>query len=108
VFDTGASVNKKERTAGQADIDRGTMLLGLVATGVRLYDAPGDPVPESTLAAERAVFALQFDPVWRILTNDDHRWLREKLDDERPAFSHMVADYKARGALIDEKGPSER
>jgi hypothetical protein len=92
----------------QTEIHRDTMLLGLVAIGVRLYEDPGEAEPESILAAERAVFALQFDPAWRTLTNDDHRWLREKLDDEGPAFGHMVADYEARNALIDEKDRSER
>ena len=106
MFDTGASRQQKERTAGQADIDRGTMLLGLLGDRSALsVRCPGDPVPESTLAAERAVFALQFRP--RLAHTDQRRppVTREKLDDERPAFSHMVADYKARGALIDEKGP---
>jgi hypothetical protein len=33
------------------------------------------------------------------LTNDDHRWLREKLDEEDDgdgAFGRMVADYDSR------------
>ena len=79
--------------------DRDTMLVGLTAIGTRVYAHPGDAPPESTLAAERAVFAHQFDPIWRDLTNDDHRWLREKLDDEDNgdgAFGRMVADYETR------------
>jgi hypothetical protein len=112
VFDLWASVNEKEPMAPDrtdpAPIDRDTMLIGLVAIGVRLYENPADAAPESTLAAERAVFGLQFDPVWRTLTNDDHRWLREKLDDEDDAFAHMVADYDERSVLIDEKDASER
>jgi hypothetical protein len=45
------------------------------------------------------VFARQFDPIWCELTNDDHRWLREKLDQEDDgdgAFGRMVADYDSR------------
>jgi len=64
-----------------------------------LTDAP----PESTLAAERSVFAHQFDPIWRELTNDDHRWLREKLDNEDNgdgAFGRMVADYETRSRQV--------
>jgi hypothetical protein len=75
--------------------NRDTMLLGLTAIGIRLYAESGDAAPDSTLAAERGVFARQFDPIWRELTNDDHRWLREKLDDEG-AFGRMVADYDSR------------
>jgi hypothetical protein len=41
--------------------------------------------PESIRAAKRAVFAHQFDPIWWSLTNDDHRWLRKKLDHEENA-----------------------
>jgi hypothetical protein len=80
-------------------IDRDTMLVGLTAIGVRSYADSGDPSPDSILAAERVVFARQFDPIWRDLTNDDHRWLREKLDEEDygdGAFGRMVADYDAR------------
>jgi hypothetical protein len=79
--------------------DRDTLLVGLTAIGTRLYANPGDGPPESTLAAARAVFAHQFDPIWRDLTNDDHRWLREKLDNEDNgdgAFGRMVADYETR------------
>ncbi len=79
--------------------DRDTMLVGLTAIGTRLYANPGNAPPESTLAAERAVFAHQFDPIWRELTNDDHRWLLEKLDNEDNgdgAFGRMVADYETR------------
>ncbi len=79
--------------------DRDTMLIGLTAIGTRLYADPGDAPPESTLAAERAVFADQFDPIWRDLTHDDQRWLREKLDNEGNgdgAFGRMVADYETR------------
>ena len=77
-------------------IDRDTALVGLTAIGVGLYEEGPDPEPESVLAAERAVFARQFDPLWRALTNDDRRWLREKLDDEGGAFGRMVADYESR------------
>ena len=79
--------------------DRDTLLVGLTAIGTRLYADLGDAPPESTLAAERSVFAHQFDPIWRELTNDDHRWLREKLDNEDNgdgAFGRMVADYDTR------------
>jgi hypothetical protein len=81
-------------------IDRDTMLVGLTAIGVRLYAESGDAAPDSILAAERVVFARQFDPIWHDLTNDDHRWLREKLDDEDDedgAFGRMVADHDSRG-----------
>jgi hypothetical protein len=79
--------------------DRDTMLIGLTAIGVRLYANVDEAPPESILAAERAVFAQQFDPIWSKLTNDDHRWLREKLDDQDNgdgAFGRMVADYESR------------
>jgi hypothetical protein len=79
--------------------DRDTMLVGLTAIGTRLYATSGDAPPESTLAAERTVFAHQFDPIWRDLTHDDHRWLREKLDNEDNgdgAFGRMLADYETR------------
>lgn len=80
-------------------IDRDTMLIGLTAIGIRLYAGSGEALPDSILAAERVVFARQFNPIWRELTNDDHRWLREKLDEEDAgdgAFGHMVADYDLR------------
>jgi hypothetical protein len=77
-------------------IDRDTALIGLTAIGVGLYDDGPDPEPELILAAERAVFAHQFDPIWRTLTNDDRRWLREKLDREDGAFDRMLADYESR------------
>lgn len=80
-------------------IDRDTMLVGLTAIGVRLYADSGEALPDSILAAERVVFARQFDPIWCELTNDDHRWLREKLDEEDNgdgAFGRMVADYDSR------------
>jgi hypothetical protein len=66
-------------------IDRDTALFGLTAIGVDLYGDGPDPEPDSIL-----------DPVWRTLTNDDHRWLRERLDDEGGAFDRMVADYESR------------
>ena len=50
------------------------------------------------LAAKSAVFALQFDPFWGTLTDDERRWLPEKLDDEGGAFDRMVADYESRTA----------
>jgi hypothetical protein len=84
----------------RTEIDRDTLLVGIAATGVRLYDEPDDAPTGSILAAERAVFARQFDPIWGELTNDDRRWLREKLDDEDGAFGHMLADYESRSALI--------
>ena len=77
-------------------IDRDTALIGLTAIGVDLYDDGPPPEPESILAAKRAVFAQHFDPVWRSLTNDDRRWLREKLDREDGAFDRMMADYQSR------------
>jgi hypothetical protein len=75
------------------------MFLGLAAIGVDLYDDRPDHEPEALLAAKRAVFALQFDPFWDTLSDDDRRWLREKLDNERGAFDRMVADYESRSAL---------
>jgi hypothetical protein len=77
-------------------IDRDTALIGLTAIGVDLYDDGPDPEPESILAAKRVVFAHQFDPIWRTLTNDDRRWLQEKLGREDGAFDRMVADYESR------------
>jgi hypothetical protein len=47
------------------------------------------------------VFAHQFDPIWWSLTNDDHRWLRKKLDHEENAdgaFGRMLAGYDSRSA----------
>jgi hypothetical protein len=87
-------------------IDRDTMLVGLTAIGIRLYADTGEALPDSILAAERVVFARQFDPIWCELTNDDHRWLREKLDEEDDgdgAFGRMVADYdsRSRGSVSD-------
>jgi hypothetical protein len=41
------------------------------------------------------------------LTNDDHRWLREKLDQEDDgdgAFGRMVADYDSRNLERDSTG----
>jgi hypothetical protein len=84
---------------GPTVIDRDTMLVGLTAIGIRLYADSGEMLPNSVLAAERVVFARQFDPIWCELTNDDHRWLREKLDEEDDgdgAFGRMVADYDLR------------
>ena len=49
--------------------------------------------------AQIKAFARQFDPIWCELTKDDHRWLREKLDEEDDgdgAFGRMVADYDSR------------
>jgi len=71
-------------------------LVGLTAIGVDLYDDGPPPEPESNLAAKRAVFAHHFDPIWHTLTNDDRRWLRQKLDREDGAFDRMVADYESR------------
>ncbi len=56
---------------------------------------------ESILAAKRAVFAHQFAPIWWGLTNDDHGWLRKKLDREENAdgaFGRMLAGYDSRSA----------
>jgi hypothetical protein len=72
------------------------MFIGLAAIGVDLYDDRPDPEPDSILAAKRAVFALQFDPFWGTLTDDDRRWLREKLDNKGEAFDRMLADYESR------------
>jgi hypothetical protein len=47
------------------------------------------------------VFAHQFDPIWWSLTNDDHRWLRKKLDHEEKAdraFGRMLAGHDSRSA----------
>jgi hypothetical protein len=80
-------------------IDRDMLLVGLTAIGVRLYADSGEVLADSILASERLVFARQFDPIWCELTNDDHRWLREKLDEEDNgdgAFGRMVADYDSR------------
>jgi hypothetical protein len=80
------------------------MLVGLTAIGTRLYEHVDEAPPEAVLAAERAVFARQFDPIWSELTNDDHRWLREKLDDQDNgdgAFGRMVADYESRRRQIE-------
>jgi hypothetical protein len=79
-------------------MDRDTVLIGLAAIGVDLYDDDPDREPESMLAAKRVAFARQFDPIWHALTNDDRRWLREKLDDEGGAFGRMLADYESRSA----------
>jgi hypothetical protein len=89
----------------RTEIDRDTLLIGIAATGVRLYDESDDAPTGSILAAERAVFARQFDPIWSELTNDDRRWLREKLDNEDGAFGHMLADYESRSALIASSRP---
>jgi hypothetical protein len=91
-------------TTGAAMTERDTMLVGLAGIGVRLYENPNDAPSGSILAAERTVFARHFDPVWRTLTNDDHRWLREKLDDEDGAFGHMVADFESRNRQRDGRG----
>ncbi len=85
-------------------IGRDTALIGLTAIGVDLYDDGPDPEPESILAAKRAAFAHQFDPLWRTLTHDDRRWLREKLDDEGGAFDRMVADYESRSVDAGQEG----
>jgi hypothetical protein len=82
-------------------IDRDTALVGLTAIGVDLYDDGPDPEPGSILGAKRAVFAHHFDPIWHILTNDDRRWLREKLDREDGAFDRMVADYELRSTTTE-------
>ena len=80
------------------------VLVGLAAIGVDLYHDGPDPEPGSIHAAKRAVFALQFDPFWDTLTNDDRRWLREKLDGESGSFDRMLADYESRTALSADAG----
>ena len=77
-------------------MDRDTLFLGLTAIGVDLYDDASEPEPGSLLDAKRAVFANQFDPIWRTLSNDDRRWLRERLDDEGGAFDRMLAAHDSR------------
>jgi hypothetical protein len=84
-------------------IDRDTALIGLTAIGVDLYADGPPPEPGSILAAKRAVFAQHFDPLWRTLTNDDRRWLRERLDDEGGAFDRVVADSESR-TIGDQEG----
>ena len=84
-------------------IDRDTHLIGLTAIGVDLYEDGPPPEPESILAAMRAVFAHQFDSIWRTLTNDDRRWLQERLDDEGGAFDRMVADYESRSVDAEQE-----
>jgi hypothetical protein len=79
------------------------VLVGLAAIGVDLYHGP-DPEPGSIHAAKRAVFALQFDPFWDTLTNEDRTWLREKLDDEDGALDRMLADYESRTARSVDAG----
>ena len=49
------------------------------------------------------MFAHQFDPIWRTLTNDDRRWLQQKLDDEGGSFDRMVADHESRSADVEQK-----
>jgi hypothetical protein len=80
------------------------VLVGLAAIGVDLYQDGPDPEPGSIHAAKRAVFALQFDPFWDTLTNDDRRWLRERLDGEGGSFDRMLADYESRTALSADAG----
>jgi hypothetical protein len=80
--------------------DHDMMLVGLAGIGVRLYAEPNEAPLGSILEAERAVFARHFDSVWSTLTNDDHRWLREKLDDEDGAFAHMMAAYESRTRTV--------
>jgi hypothetical protein len=94
-----------------ATTDRDMMLVGLTAIGTRLYTGSEEAPPESILVAERAVFARQFDPIWSELTNDDHRWLREKLDDQDNgdgAFGRMIADYELRSRRIGADGAKMR
>jgi hypothetical protein len=86
----------RSEAGGEGGNSLGLMFIGLAAIGVDLHDDGPDPEPQSILAAKRAVFALQFDPLWGTLTNDERRWLREKLDDEGDAFDRMVADYESR------------
>lgn len=91
--------------------DRDTMLIGLTAIGTRLYADLEDARPDSVLAAERAVFAQQFDPVWKDVSNDDRRWLREKLDDQDNgdgAFGRMVADHESRSRQLGTDGAGIR
>jgi hypothetical protein len=80
--------------------DQDMMLVGLAGIGVRLYAEPNEAPLGSILEAERAVFARQFDSVWSTLTNDDHRWLREKLHHEDGAFAHMMAAHESRTRTV--------
>ena len=84
--------------------ERDATLIGLAAIGVDLYDEGPAAEPGSILAAKRTVFARQFDPIWRTLTNDDRRWLREKLGRQDGAFDRMVADYTSRNVGPDQEG----
>jgi hypothetical protein len=86
------AITKTDRVAVT---DQDMMLVGLAGIGVRLYSEPNEAPLGSILEAERAVFARQFDSLWSTLTNDDHRWLREKLNHERRAFGHMIAAYES-------------
>lgn len=87
------AITKTDRVAVT---DQDMMLVGLAGIGVRLYSEPNEAPLGSILEAERAVFARQFDSLWSTVTNDDHRWLREKLNHERGAFGHMMAAYESR------------
>jgi hypothetical protein len=82
--------------SGEVGNSLALVFIELAAIGVDLYGDGPDPEPESILAAKRAVFALQFDPFWNTLTNEDRRWLREKLHNEGGAFDRMVAGYESR------------
>jgi hypothetical protein len=91
------AVTKTDRVAVT---DQDMMLVGLAGIGVRLYSEPNEARLGSILEAERAVFARQFDSLWSTLTNDDHRWLRQKLNHERGAFGHMIAAYESRTRTV--------
>jgi hypothetical protein len=91
------AITKTDRVAVT---DQDMMLVGLAGIGVRLYSEPNEAPLGSILEAERAVFARQFDSLWSTLTNDDHRWLREKLNHERGAFGHMIAAHESRTRTV--------
>ena len=98
VIDIADEVARLE-ASGEVGNSLALMFIGLAAIGVDLYDDRPDHEPESILTAKRAVFALQFDPFWDSLGDDDRRWLREKLDNDGGAFDRMVADHESRVAL---------
>jgi hypothetical protein len=105
----GASIAIAEELArleadGKIGNQLALLLVGLAAIGMDLYHDGPDPQPGSLLAAKRAVFALQFDPFWDTMTDDDRAWLREKLDDEDGALDRMLADYESRTAQSVDAG----
>jgi hypothetical protein len=51
-------------------------------------------------ATDHDMMLVGLASVWSTLTNDDHRWLREKLDGENGAFAHMMAAYESRTRTV--------